>query len=84
MPILTAHKFYTVALIAGLAASIVSIGHAGWPDNTRNTATVKALPAKPQAAPQMCAARRNPLVRIPVYKRYLNQTPVSRDARRDS
>lgn len=84
MPILTAHRFYTIALIAGLATSIVPIVHTGRPDNTPNTANVQVLPAKPQVAPKMCSVRRGPLVRTPVYKRYLNQTPVSRYVHRES
>ena len=77
MPRFTIKKLFLITCVAGFAAAAVSIGHA------EKASIMVPATAAPQTTPQMCPAARSPLTRAPKYKRYLNQTPVSRIVRRN-
>ncbi len=76
MPRMTIWKLVLITCIAGFAAAAVSIGH------TEEASIMATESAAPQTT-QMCPSARNPLTRVPAYKRFLNQTPVSFTARRN-
>jgi hypothetical protein len=72
---MTIRKFLLITCIAGLAATLVSISHAEKASILDHAAATETQ----QATPQMCPTARSPVTRLPrAYKRYLNQTPISR------
>lgn len=74
MPRMTIQKMFLITCIAGLAATVVSISRAEKASILDHANEITAQ----QATPNMCPTSRGPMTRLPAYKRYLDQTPISR------